>query len=318
MNIVDLLLVLVIVMSAWSGWHRGFLLTTIGLVCWAGSLVMSFWLYPYTALAMGRHAPSLGVWILPLSFLITFILIQLLLSLIFSAFLRATPLSVHTSFINKFLGIIPGIISGLITALVIAVLLMALPLAPRITKYTANSAVADNLAVKAEWLESRLSPIFDKAISRTVTKLTIEPNSEKAVKLPYTTTDISVRPALEDQMLQLVNEERAKAGLRPLVKDAELQAVARSHSEDMFARGYFSHITPEGKSPFDRMKDAHIDFLQAGENLALAPTLDIAHTGLMNSPGHRANILNPGFGRVGIGIIDGGMHGLMISQEFRN
>ena len=52
--------------------------------------------------------------------------------------------------------------------------------------------------------------------------------------------------------------------------------------------------------------------------LALARTLDMAHTGLMNSPGHRANILNPAFGRVGIGILDGGRHGLMVTQTFRN
>jgi uncharacterized protein YkwD len=66
------------------------------------------------------------------------------------------------------------------------------------------------------------------------------------------------------------------------------------------------------------MRAAHIAFLTAGENLALAQTLAIAHTGLMHSPGHRANILNPAYHRVGIGIIEGGVHGLMISQEFRN
>jgi uncharacterized protein YkwD len=58
--------------------------------------------------------------------------------------------------------------------------------------------------------------------------------------------------------------------------------------------------------------------MAAGENLALAQTLSIAHTGLMHSPGHRANLLHRSFHRVGIGIIEGGVHGLMISQEFRN
>jgi uncharacterized protein YkwD len=100
--------------------------------------------------------------------------------------------------------------------------------------------------------------------------------------------------------------------------DPQLTAVARNHSEDMLARGYFSHYTPEGKDPFDRMRAAGVKFSVAGENLALAQTLPIAHTGLMNSPGHRENILRANFGRLGIGIIDGGVHGLMISQEFRN
>ena len=78
------------------------------------------------------------------------------------------------------------------------------------------------------------------------------------------------------------------------------------------------HDSPDGKSPFDRMRDAKIEFSKAGENLALAQTLEIAHINLMNSPGHRANILHPAFGRLGIGIVDGGFYGLMISQEFRN
>jgi uncharacterized protein YkwD len=66
------------------------------------------------------------------------------------------------------------------------------------------------------------------------------------------------------------------------------------------------------------MKKGKIVFLTAGENIALAQTLSVAHTGLMNSPGHRANILNPAYGRLGIGILDGGIYGLMITQNFRN
>ena len=106
--------------------------------------------------------------------------------------------------------------------------------------------------------------------------------------------------------------------MNALLADPELRNVARAHSADMFARGYFSHINPDGENPFYRISAAEINYLSAGENLALAQTLQIAHTGLMNSPGHRANILNPTFGRVGIGVQDGGIYGLMITQNFRN
>ena len=119
-------------------------------------------------------------------------------------------------------------------------------------------------------------------------------------------------------MLQLVNTERMAAGLKPLAPDPELTEVARRHSTDMFGRGYFAHDSPEGRDPFDRMRESGVQFVTAGENLALAPTVQVAHTGLMNSPGHRANILHRDFGRVGIGIMDGGIRGLMVSQEFRN
>jgi len=119
-------------------------------------------------------------------------------------------------------------------------------------------------------------------------------------------------------MLQMINAERQKRGLKTLVADPEMLQVARAHSQDMFAKGYFAHDDLDGKDPFDRMRAANIHFGTAGENLALAQTVEIAHVNLMNSPGHRANILNPSFGRVGIGILDGGFYGLMISQEFRN
>jgi uncharacterized protein YkwD len=66
------------------------------------------------------------------------------------------------------------------------------------------------------------------------------------------------------------------------------------------------------------MQAGKVSYLLAGENLALAQTVPIAHRGLMNSPGHRANILRPQFGRLGVGVLDGGRFGLMITENFRN
>ena len=119
-------------------------------------------------------------------------------------------------------------------------------------------------------------------------------------------------------MLVLINKAREAEGLKPLKADPEIAVAARKHSADMFKRGYFSHTSPDGKTPFDRINDEKVRYYTAGENLALAQTLDIAHNGLMKSPGHRANILRRSFGRVGIAILDGGIYGLMITQNFRN
>jgi len=148
--------------------------------------------------------------------------------------------------------------------------------------------------------------------------LTVQPSSHKTIQLHFTYNNPKTRPFLEAKMLEMINEERAKEGLKLLQADPEMAAVARAHSKDMFARGYFAHNNPDGQDPFDRMEAAKVKFRTAGENLALAQTLEIAHTNLMNSPGHRANIMNPAFGRVGIGVLDGGFYGLMISQEFRD
>jgi len=234
------------------------------------------------------------------------------------ALLTRLPKNIQQRPINQTLGLLPGLANGLIIAAILSALLLALPLSEGLSERTRDSAIAGRLAVYAERLEGQLRPVFAEAIGRTLNLLTIRPDSNERVTLPFKVESSRARPDLEKRMLDLVNQERAAAGLRALAPDPELTEVARQHSADMFARGYFAHDTPEGLSPFDRMRQANVRFLTAGENLALAPTLPVAHTGLMNSPGHRENILRPQFGRVGIGIMDGGMRGLMVSQEFRN
>ena len=167
------------------------------------------------------------------------------------------------------------------------------------------------------WLEKKLSPIFGEALNRSLNKTTVE-DEHGSVSLPFIVKRPTVRHDLEAEMLILVNKERVANGLKPVKADEELAKVARKHSVDMFLKGYFSHYTPDGRNPFDRMKADKIVFMTAGENLALSQTLQMAHSGLMKSPGHRANILNSAFGRLGIGVLDGGIYGLMITQNFRN
>jgi uncharacterized protein YkwD len=317
MNWVDVVLVLVVLLAIWGGWQRGFILGTLDLVNWIGSVLLGFLFYPYLANFLKLIFPSLGSWLLPLAFFLTVILARILIGIVTSRIAWITN-GAHDTAINRLLGIIPGFIVGVIYATIIAALLLALPLWDGITNNTRNSQIANKLSAEVDWVNEKLTPVFDKAIRQTINNLTIHPGSNETVKLPFKDNSPAVRPDLEAQMLALVNQERIQRGLRPLQPDPEMTAVARAHSRDMFARGYFAHFTPEGRSPFDRMNAAHVQYQTAGENLALAHSLSIAHNGLMNSPGHRANILNPAFGRLGIGILDGGFYGLMVSQEFRN
>jgi uncharacterized YkwD family protein len=117
-------------------------------------------------------------------------------------------------------------------------------------------------------------------------------------------------------MFNLVNEERKLRGLHELKIHEGLVKVARLKSKDMIDLRYFAHQSPTYGSPFDMMRNAGIAYTYAGENLAGAPTVARAHTALMNSPGHRANILNVNYTHVGIGIVDGGMYGKMFTQMF--
>src|SRR5690606_24855176 len=122
--------------------------------------------------------------------------------------------------------------------------------------------------------------------------------------------------AEEKQMLDLVNAARQQAGLQPLAADPELVKLARLKSRDMIENNYFSHDSPVYGSPFDMMKQFGISYRSAGENIACNQSVQAAHEALMNSPGHRANILNASFTHIGIGIVDGGPCGKMFTQMF--
>ena len=120
----------------------------------------------------------------------------------------------------------------------------------------------------------------------------------------------------EDEMLRLLNAERVKKGLNPLKVDMEITKVARLKSQDMIDNNYFSHNSPTYGSPFDMMKQFGIRYIYAGENLAGNPSIQGAHTSLMNSQGHRDNILNPNFTHIGIGVREGARYGKMSTQMF--
>lgn len=168
-------------------------------------------------------------------------------------------------------------------------------------------------------INDNLSAIYGDMLKTAIKNmdfLTIEKVSDESVDLGFEVMETSVREELEVQMLQKVNEERVSRNLKPLVMDERARVLARDYGKYLFKNGIFSHTDLEGKGPSDRMQEAGIEYMFSGENLALAPDLGEAHKGLMESPGHRENILYPFFGKVGIGAIDGGEFGIIFVQEF--
>ena len=318
MSLIDLLLLLVIFMSVFYGYRKGFILGTLELVLLALSIVFAVLTSVYVAGFIGKYINLTGVWTLPLSFFLCFILARSVLSALVARMIDSLTVEVNEGLPNKVLGLIPGAVNGLIYAAIISAVLVASPIFAQYANETEKSLLVKMLTPPVEWAESKLSPVFAKAINHSSKKLTIKPDSEKYFELPFSVKNAKVREDLEAEMLLMINKERKKEGLNALEADPEMREVARAHSVDMFAKSYFSHINKEGKTPAERARKAGVRFLTAGENLALAPTLEVAHTGLMNSPGHRANILYKSFKRVGIGILEDRRQGLMITQNFRN
>lgn len=315
---IDFLLLLVIAYNVLRGWQSGFILGLLDLVGWLGSLLAAFRFYEAVARWLGPTAALPESLARPVAFGLVALGAGIALSLLGRLLVERLPARTHTHEANRLLGLAPGLVNGLLAGAILSSLLLALPLPTEARTATQESRLANRFATFTARVESDLAPIFGDAISQTLNLMTIHPESDQVVELPYVVSDAMPVPELEAEMLQMLNAARAEAGLGPLEMDPELVAVARQHSQDMFARGYFAHTNPDGQNPFDRIRAGNIPYLVAGENLAHASTLSIAHNGLMNSPGHRANILRPEFGRVGIGILDGGARGLMITQNFRN
>ncbi|MFN8006421.1 MAG: CAP domain-containing protein [Terriglobia bacterium] len=134
--------------------------------------------------------------------------------------------------------------------------------------------------------------------------------------------------ALEKQMLEMVNRDRlspttfaeTNGRAKALKWNENLAAVARAHSRQMVEEHFFSHVSPEGKTPSMRITAAGIHWRAFGENLALNQTIADAQAALMNEPrfqnNHRANILNPVFTEIGIGIVQAPDGSLYITQDF--
>ncbi len=219
---------------------------------------------------------------------------------------------------EKMFGVIPGVLSAITLLAFVLTMIVALPLSPFLKDSVASSKLGNPLVSNITGFDKKINNIFGGAVNDALTFLTIEPKSEELLKLNFKTGSVTIDSKSEAQMFNDVNRQRSENGLPELSQDEALATVAREHCSDMFARGYFSHYTPEGKSPFARMAEADISFQAAGENLALAPEEQLAMQGLMNSPGHRANILSKNFGRVGVGVIDSGIYGEMFCQEFTN
>jgi len=133
-----------------------------------------------------------------------------------------------------------------------------------------------------------------------------KPATPPTTTKPSTTTTSDVN-AFEQEVVKLTNAERTKAGLAPFQTDDKLMAAAREKSQDMQSKNYFSHTSPTFGSPFDRMKALGISYKSAGENIAQGQrTPQEVVQAWMDSPGHRANILNGSFTHIGVGYVKAG------------
>jgi uncharacterized protein YkwD len=250
-----------------------------------------------------------------LGFLLAAVVAEALLGILFEVVASKITVKVN-KWASVSLKMVLGTLEGFVLVAFILLLIIALPLRPQIKKDVSDSKIGSVLIAKGASVERSLNAIFGNAVAETISYLTIEPDRKTSVILQTEVEVLTVDEAAEEQMLTLINFERRKAGVHDLAIRSEFVPVARAHATDMWERKYFSHYSPEGDDVGDRLGAQGINYFVAGENLALAPTVTIAHSGLMQSEGHRANILSTDFSRVGVGVIDNGIYGKMFVQIF--
>ena len=275
-------------------------------------MLLAVLLYEDTADLLAQNFSIGQEWQKPVAFVLVFCIAFLFLTLLFILIKKSISSSAQQSFTNKITGVIPGFLSGIAIAMILAKIFAA---SVWITPAENKNLLLSSLTNSTGWLDDKMEQVFSAPAPPLISGAAETLYSESD---EFKSATFNARPDLEGQMLRMLNAERKTLGLKLLTADGQLQLAAHAHAADMFTRGYFSHISPEGVNPFERMKKLGVKYSSAGENLAHSDNLEAAHTGLMNSPGHRANILNKLFGKVGISILDGGVKGLMVVQEFSN
>lgn len=188
------------------------------------------------------------------------------------------------------------------------------------TSRSSERAAAPSTSASAKTTKPAASPSQDAKASKQPTKAPAEKTEKKTSAAPApkapaapktSAPDPAPKPAAPSPdatdsaratVLSLVNQERAKVGCSPVAASRGLTSLAQDFSEDMAARGFFSHTDPDGATPWDRAAKAGVQDL-AAENIARGQAdAQAVMDGWMNSDGHRANILNCDYKTLGVGV----------------
>ena len=318
MIVIDLLIILIIGNAAYWGYRRGLLLVSLELISVIIATVTAALMY----VPLGRLIHMTGL-SLPRSRVIGFLVVWFAIEIGFAVVTRYAllPRLQRLTTPGHVRDVLAGTVNGLKVAALLAVAVIVfsdLPIQDGTRTFVTEARIPRAVLKVGSGAADAwgAGPGRDLTESLSTFVISNDPESRQRIDLTFKTTDVRPDPGDEAAMLTLVNRERTSRGLGALTLNTGARSVARDYSARMLREGYFSHIDNDGHNPFDRLTAGRVEFGAAGENLALAPNLQRAHNGLMNSPGHRRNILSPNYRTVGIGIIDAGAYGIMVSQEF--
>ncbi len=317
-NWVDLVILGILLYYLFQGWKTGIVLLIASLV----SFFLSLWLaFRYHSLIGSFLTIKFGIpasWTSAISSILLLFIAEAVLSECIYFFIRKLPNKIFQSKANRFLGLFVSAVNGLLIITFFLLLISILPLRGTVKSDIQASIIGSKLLFLSDRYAQDLKHSLGNVAKQATKFLTIHPDSKESVPLDINMGGIELREDhdAEREMLVLINTERKKVNAPLITFDEAIARVARLHSKNMFEEKYFSHIAPDGSDPATRMERGGVSFTYAGENLAYAPDVTTAHQGLMDSSGHKRNILDPQFRRIGIGVIDSVMYGKMFTQNF--
>ena len=312
---IDVVIIILVILSCYIGYRRGFIVGLYDLLGIIVSLLIGV-IYFKVAGRWLSHTINLPITIASTGgFIILILLINTLWNIFASYFNRLYPYSVRNSRYNKLLGIPIGIIYILTFIGIFGWLVLRYPVYPKLIQ---SSRLLTLISKPFNLPFKEIGNNLDQTIKSVAEVYLSSPEIEEFKKIDISYAELKEDEQSELKMLALINEERERVGLDKLKLQDNLQQLARKYAKEMWQKQFFSHSNPEGLTIYDRLKKNNIKYIMAGENLALAPTVNLAHKGFMDSPPHKKNIMDPNFQHAGIGAISNGKNSIMFVQLFSN
>jgi len=323
-NWIDLIILFYLLVYLIGGMRKGLFSIFVSLISFVSALIVAFFTYAYSADLLIENFAIDKSYANVLGFFANVFIVKIIIFLVVYKALSGITSPITNSFLNRLAGGLVLFVYGLITVFLILSITLSFSLPGFMNKQICSSTAGKFIESDPLKLNSKFKNIFGNVLKTTIGKiepfLTVETGESKKVDLPAKISELEIDEQMEIDMLKMVNYERFLMGRDLLVLDEKAREAARKHGKDMFENGYFSHDDLDGGKHDDRMRETGTEFMMSGENLALSQDLKSAHEGLMDSPGHRENILHPFFHRVGIGVIrgsiDGEEYGIIFVQNF--
>jgi uncharacterized membrane protein required for colicin V production len=320
--VIDFVLGIYLATLAVRGWLRGMVKELVDLVGLIAGVFIAFRASrPFGDFLSGRFdvSPEVGR---VAAGLVLFLLVGLGLSVAGHYAMKLMKLP-GLNLTNRLLGSVLAITWGLLIALAVVSVVRALPFPPAVDAALAESTVVDRVAgPEAAPRRLFLALAGDEVLSALNAlepliggqRLVLDHDDVASIP-PAAVDEIADSPAEAALIFGFVNRARVDAGLAPLVWSDGLAAAALGHAREMYLDGYVSHVSPKTGTVSDRVRVVGIPLVAVGENIGLASSALAVHRALMDSEGHRANIVSAGYDRVGIGAVQGPL-GLMVVEVF--